>query len=80
MKKHTKIYTDYFGIGEQDKPLCEYCECMPINDIHHITGRGKGKDCIENLIGLCRDYHNLAHSEKLSKSELMETHKKNLKC
>ncbi len=79
MQKHTKVYLKYYKIGEQDKPLCEYCNAAYIVDIHHINGRGKGKDVIENLMGLCRYCHNLATEEKLKKQDLWTIHASNLK-
>ena len=60
MTRHVRIYTDYFGYGEQDVILCEVCGQRAV-DIHHIDGRGKGKDVIENLMALCRKCHNAAH-------------------
>ncbi len=67
MKKHVKIYLDYYGYGEQDVIICECCGRKAV-DIHHIKRRGLGgsKRCdnIENLIGLCRDCHDKAHSDK----------------
>jgi 5-methylcytosine-specific restriction endonuclease McrA len=52
---------DYFGYGEQDFMPCEV-DNNPAVDVHHIHGRGKGKDVIENLIALCRICHNKAHN------------------
>jgi hypothetical protein len=49
----------YFDIGMQDVIYCEKCGARG-TDIHHVNGRGKDKDVIENLIALCRDCHNLA--------------------
>ena len=63
MQKHTKIYFDYFDYGEQDVIPCEACT-RPAVDIHHIHGRGKGKDVIKNLIALCRKCHDMAHNSK----------------
>ena len=60
MTRHVRIYMDYFGYGEQDVILCEVCGQRAV-DIHHIDGRGKGKDVISNLIALCRKCHNAAH-------------------
>jgi 5-methylcytosine-specific restriction endonuclease McrA len=78
MKSHIKIYLNYFDLGEQDICRCE--GCMREGridgegfDIHHIWGRGKDKDVINNLMLLCRKCHNRAH-EKLSKSELQLIH------
>ena len=69
MKKHTKIYLDFFGYGEQDFIPCENCGQRAV-DVHHIDPRGMGgdptgsKDRIDNLVGLCRNCHNKA--EKLN--------------
>jgi len=79
MQKHTRIYMKYFDYGEQDVICCEAC-LHPGRidgqgfDLHHINGRGKGKDVIENLILLCRKCHTKAHEGKLSKSELQYIH------
>ena len=73
MLKHTKIYMKYFDYGEQDFIPCEACGREAV-DIHHIHGRGKDKDIIENLMALCRRCHEKAHQEKLSKSELEYIH------
>jgi len=60
MQAHTKIYMNYFGYGEQDFVPCEVCGAKSV-DVHHLNGRGKGKDVIENLVALCRKCHNAAH-------------------
>jgi hypothetical protein len=73
MQKYIKTYVDYFDYGEQDSIPCEM-GCGITQDVHHIHGRGKGKDVIENLIGLCRDRHTDAHRELISKEELNEIH------
>lgn len=73
MKKHVKVYCDHFGYGEQSYMPCEICG-VRLNDCHHIHGRGPGKDVIENLMGLCRECHNLAHAEKISKEDLQKIH------
>ena len=73
MQKHTRIYMKYFDYGEQDFIPCEACGREAV-DIHHIHGRGKDKDIIENLMALCRRCHEKAHQEKLSKSELEYIH------
>jgi hypothetical protein len=81
MKKHTKVYMDYFDIGETDTWYCEGCmKEFPINNglnIHHINGRGKGKDVIKNLMSLCiQKCHVRAHSSKkyVSKDEFQTIH------
>jgi len=80
MKPHTKVYLRHFGYGEQDMIPCEICKKRAV-DIHHITGRGKGKDVIENLIALCREHHNIAHkvNNKYTQAYLNHIHKVKLK-
>lgn len=60
MKKHVKIYLDYFGYDTSDFIPCEMCGAKSV-DIHHIEPRGMGgsktKDVIENLQALCRPCH-----------------------
>jgi hypothetical protein len=55
MKRHTKLYKDYFGYVADDVILCEICGRRG-QDIHHIHCRGMGgskdKDNIENLMCL----------------------------
>ena len=72
MQKHIKVYFDHFGYGEQDFVPCEACGAKAV-DIHHINGRGKGKDVIENLMALCRKHHMKAH-ESISKSDMQYIH------
>lgn len=78
MRKHTKIYCKYFGIGEQDFPLCEWCENAAAVDINHIDPRGMGgskdKDYIENLVGMCRKCHNEFEAKRIGKDELRQKH------
>jgi hypothetical protein len=75
MKAYIKIYCDYFDYKTQSEVICEACG-RPAVDIHHINGRGKGKDVIGNLIGLCRKCHERAHSSKnyVSKDEFQLIH------
>lgn len=73
MTPHAKIYLAHFDYGQQDFIPCECCG-KPAVDIHHITGRGKGKDEIKNLMALCRKCHEKAHTEKISKGELQLIH------
>ena len=61
MQKHTKIYMQYFDFGIDDFIPCEACGNKAV-DIHHIFGRGKDKDVIENLMALCRKHHEAAHN------------------
>lgn len=73
MKKHVKIYLEANGYTVADFIPCRKCGA-PSNDIHHIQPKGMGgrknADVIENLIALCRDCHNKAHDNKISKEEL----------
>ena len=65
MKKHTKLYFDFFGV-EYD-PVSGWHNCkseisgLKADDLHHIDCKGMGgsktKDNIENLIALTRDEH-----------------------
>jgi hypothetical protein len=60
MKKHIKIYLNYFGFGEQSFIPSEISG-KRASDIHHILRRGMGgskdKDNIENLMALTREEH-----------------------
>lgn len=67
MKKHISVYLKYFDLGEQDIITCEICGKQGRIDhggfdVHHINGRGKGKDVISNLACLCRNCHTKAHT------------------
>ena len=73
MQPHTKIYMRYFDYKVQAEVFCEACG-RPAVDIHHIEGRGEGKDVIKNLMALCRKCHTLVHESKLSRSELQYIH------
>jgi 5-methylcytosine-specific restriction endonuclease McrA len=79
MKKHIKIYTQYFDLGEQSLITCEVCGKMGRIDhggfdVHHITGRGNGKDEINNLMGLCRKCHRRAHEGIIDKLVYQANH------
>jgi hypothetical protein len=82
MKPHIKIYLDYFQIGMDDKIKGEIPDCLRIiQQVHHITGRGKGRDTINNLIGICLFHHDQIHfrkNNKLSKEKLWEIHQEKL--
>lgn len=60
MKKHTKLYLDYFGYSVADFIGCEMCGSKAV-DIHHINCRGMGgtskQDEIGNIMALCRSCH-----------------------
>lgn len=80
MKKHTKIFIDYWNISHQDEYLpCEYCNIRAVVDVHHLMPRGMGGknakvDRIENLMGLCRECHNKAEAKQISREELTKKH------
>lgn len=77
--KHVKIYMDYFSIGEDDIWWDEATGTQhPFKsmNIHHINGRGKGKDVIENLMCLQIKTHARAHgtNKPVSKSDFQYIH------
>jgi 5-methylcytosine-specific restriction endonuclease McrA len=78
MKKHTKIYLDYFGYGLDDFIPCESCGTKAV-DIHHIEARGMGgttdKDTIDNLMALCRYCHVVMGDTKTHLAYLISKHK-----
>lgn len=75
MTSHSKIYMKYFGYQIQEDVICEICQ-SPAVDIHHINGRGKGKDVIQNLAALCRKHHNDCHNELIKKDDMQNIHVK----
>jgi hypothetical protein len=82
LKKHTKLYFDYFGYTKDCFVACEICGGRAV-DIHHIDCRGMGgskdKDKIENLMALCRQDH-LDYGDKKEYIEhLKAVHKRFIK-
>jgi 5-methylcytosine-specific restriction endonuclease McrA len=81
MKKHTKLYLDYFGYGIEDFIPCESCGSKAV-DIHHIEARGMGgnkkADNINNLMALCRQCHLVMGDTKTHMKYLKEKHKDKL--
>lgn len=73
MQKYISIYLRYFNFKYPTDVMCEICD-MPAVDVHHIHGRGKDKDVIENLIAVCRSCHNKCHNEELKKYQVQEIH------
>ena len=64
---------NHFDYGIEDFIPCEACGAMAV-DIHHINGRGKGKDVIEYLMALCRKHHMKAHESVYMKSDMQYIH------
>jgi 5-methylcytosine-specific restriction endonuclease McrA len=81
MKKHTKLYLDYFGYSIEDFIPCEYCGTKAV-DIHHIEARGMGgdkkADNINNLMALCRQCHLVMGDTKTHMEYLKSKHKDRL--
>lgn len=79
MKKHTKIYMDYFGYAADEFIGCEICGMRAV-DIHHIDARGMGgdrnKDTIDNLMAVCRRCHEKYGDKKEYIELLKQTHDK----
>jgi len=90
MKRHTRIYLDFVGMQSVDTTAdipylpCEIPSCGgKVVDVHHIIprcmGGSKSKDHIENIMGLCRNHHDMAESKKLSRDYLTDVHLKWMK-
>jgi len=83
LKRHKKIYLEFFGYQVGDYVPCEVCTA-PAVDIHHISPRGIGgdpqgkKDTIENLVALCRKHHDMCGNAKFNK-EVKRKHLKKVK-
>ena len=81
MTPHCKAYMKHFGYGIDDTILCEVCGEKAV-DLHHIDGRGKGKDIATNIIAVCRKCHNAAHgigNTYLHKDVIQQIHNEYLK-
>lgn len=88
MQKHLKVFTEFYGIGEQDPPKPCYICGRNQSEVHHIHSRGlKGFEWKEeqydinhilNLIPLCRDHHNGAHGGEFTKEYLLEINEKRI--
>lgn len=82
MRKHTKIYMDYFGYDISDFIPCEVCGKNAV-DINHIVARGMGgsktKDNIENLMAMCRQHHEQFGDKKVYREFLQTKHKSFMK-
>jgi len=73
MTPHAKIYFKHCNYSEGDFIPCEVCHYQSV-DIHHIKGRGKDKNMIENLCALCRDCHNKCHNEIIKRDQMQDIH------
>ena len=84
MKKHTRLYLDFFGFKIPEDCVCEICE-SPSVDIHHLKSRGMGgdpkgkKDVIENLMAVCRKCHDECGDVPAKMEMLTEIHLKFMK-
>lgn len=80
MKKHVRIYLNYFDYAEDDFMPCEIHQNKRLAEVHHIHCRGAGgsktKDYIENLMGLCRECHDSLGDRKQHFEYLETTHLK----
>ena len=81
MKKHTKIYMDFFSYFGDEFIPCEMCGKKAV-DIHHIeprqAGGSKVKDTIENLMAVCRKCHIKYGDKEQYKNLLHERHKQKI--
>ena len=81
MKKHIKVYFDYYNYDESEFIPCELCEAKAV-DIHHLTPKGMGgsktKDYIENLIAVCRECHLKCHDKPDFNQNARAIHQKNI--
>jgi len=82
MKKHIKIYLDFFGYNVGSIVLCEICGKQAV-DVHHIEARGMGgknhdADRIENLQAACRDCHLTYGDKKQYENILKSIHMKKI--
>jgi hypothetical protein len=73
MTRHCKVYMKYFDYKMDEFIPCECCG-RKANDIHHISGRGKNKDVIENLMALCRKCHERIHQSEMTRSSVQYIH------
>lgn len=74
MTRHHKVYMTYFDYKEGEFIPCECCGRQAC-DIHHIDGRGKGKDVIKNLMAICRLCHTRIHDKgEISKGDAQYIH------
>ena len=67
---------DFFGITGFEPIACESCgkvNLPSVLDVHHCVFKSQGGgNNIENLLGLCRDCHEAAHSSSTFNQRLIE--------
>jgi len=87
MKSYKKKYLKSIGAGQQDIVLCENPACRRVADhVHHVCEKGMGgrknADELNNLIALCADCHQIAHSNdgRLPKEYLKEIARKRIEA
>lgn len=82
MRKHTRIYLDFFGYGEEDFLPCEICG-RRATEVHHIKARGMGGsknlDHISNLMAVDRECHIKFGDKKQYMDFLRDTHEEFMK-
>ena len=78
MQPHVINYHKALGIDLGTWIACEVCGTTSV-EIHHIIPRSKfgskrkaEQDHVSNLVALCRQCHNLAHDNVISKEKLQE--------
>lgn len=74
MKKHIKVYFDYFKLTKDDVVLCEVDQ-RRATDIYLINN-----DCSDarKMIALCKHCYNLAKAKRLTTNELQQIHNKKI--
>jgi len=80
MKNYVKTYMKYFGYDISDFIPCEICG-KKSSEIHHLEPRSIAKakeNFIDNLIGVCRECHNLCHSHRKFNEDAKLIHRKKL--
>lgn len=65
------------GLSQYDYIPCEKCG-NEAKDVHHLTPRGAGGsrllDTPENLMGLCREHHEMCEADKTFNEEMRALH------
>lgn len=82
MKKHLKVYFEFFKISPTEFVSCLLCG-KRATEIHHIIPRsrifGKDRDAIENLCALCHECHYMIHNKSSPSKFEKELKEKTLK-